>query len=68
MKKLIVVVIVTISCSLGCESVLPHPTLPKQTIACQSDWNCPESYICGFAHVDQYASCIYKPGSSHFSY
>jgi len=70
MKKLMSVMVVACVVLTGCESMLAHPpTLPKGSIACRSDFDCPSSYVCGFADVDQYASCLYKAGSgSHFDF
>ena len=60
MKSLSFVALVVLLASTGCASVLPqHPYLPKGATACTNDYQCPSNSYCGFAGVDQYASCRY---------
>jgi hypothetical protein len=63
MKKVIVFAL-CVSSLVGCNAMLQQkPYLPVGAIPCQADYQCPQSYVCGFAGVDQYASCLYKAGS-----
>jgi hypothetical protein len=63
MNKFVVLCFVSLiaSSSMACAEMLTHkPYLPAGATACHTDYDCPDAYVCGFAGVDQYASCLYK--------
>jgi hypothetical protein len=55
------VVVVSMFCVVGCESMLVNkPTIPVGEKLCRSDFDCSDisaNSVCLFKHVDSYATC-----------
>jgi hypothetical protein len=47
---------------VACNMHITAADAPKGAILCGNDSGCPDDYYCGFAGVDQPATCIHSPG------